>query len=148
MLYIIDVNTFYPRPEFSFNFGILSQGANFLPTRIMSVIHQHKQGSDHRTAWIGYRKENARSNYEWVDGTVSDFTNWMINAPSSLAYQDCVGMIPGGEWINILCFNKKSFVCKKGTGCVQIFAGILENHENENCHNFSKTYPIVFKLGQ
>ena len=27
MLNIIDVNTFYPRPEFSFNFGILSQGA-------------------------------------------------------------------------------------------------------------------------
>ena len=96
---------------FDYNKSVLYYSLVFLKKCCLLLPWQE---ADHRIAWIGLRKGNPKEKYVWVDEIEGVYFNWMINAPNKLPDADCVEMIPGGEWINILCYSQRSFVCKKG----------------------------------
>ena len=66
-------------------------------------------------AWMGMKYKGVE--YQWVDGTDSDFTNWSEYASVWFRVEDCVqmslmrGML--GQWTDISCKKTALVVCQK-----------------------------------
>ena len=65
-------------------------------------------------SWLGLvRFDSQGTIFKWADGSKFSYTNWMYNKPS-LGDGNCVQLIGSGSWTNINCYNRFSFICKKG----------------------------------
>ena len=63
--------------------------------------------------WIGLYERDEDGMYQWVDGTVLNYTNWASNEPDDQTTDDCVEMNPNGNWTNIDCDTQKNwFICE------------------------------------
>ena len=70
-------------------------------------------------SWIGGRRDpENRDNWMWSDGTAWDYTNWAAGTPNDAgSNEDCARMFENnvlGQWKDIVCSDKRTFVCKKG----------------------------------
>lgn len=89
-----------------------------------------KESSTYGEVWIGLVKSTTRDStknqqqkrspsllkaptFVWIDGTKLSYEHWMLNRPLS-GSGDCGQMITGGHWNNVNCYNRFSFICKKG----------------------------------
>ena len=71
--------------------------------------------------WIGLYERDGDGMYEWVDGTVLNYTNWTGTAPTDGNTNDCIQMsISGaGNWIAADCEGTtNSFICKKNSSSI------------------------------
>ena len=80
--------------------------------------------------WIGLYERDGDGMYQWVDGTVLNYTNWTASAPTDGNTNDCGQMNTDGAyyWIVTDCEGtSNSFICKKPsmnndtTGLLKIF---------------------------
>ena len=75
--------------------------------------------------WIGYSRQFSRGEWEWADGTKSEYTNWANNQPDNRREdQECVliwGWYHNSKWDDRVCTDEKKFVCEK-QGMLQLFS--------------------------
>merc|ERR1712087_435628 len=56
--------------------------------------------------WIGFQCiDNEQYDFEWMDGTAEDYTNWNDNEPNNYldSDEDCVNMWSTGMWNDVTC---------------------------------------------
>ncbi|XP_077993991.1 macrophage mannose receptor 1-like [Glandiceps talaboti] len=68
--------------------------------------------------WIGLHDVSNEGNFEWLDGSTLEFTNWAVDEPNNYGEgEDCVEIYRGedkyGEWNDQDCFLIREYVCKK-----------------------------------
>lgn len=61
--------------------------------------------------WIGMTK-NSNSEYAWVDGWPTTYTNWGFREPSDMIGEGCVMISEDGTWDDTRCLSNRRAVCK------------------------------------
>jgi len=71
--------------------------------------------------WIGYHADDSNSDFHWIDGCDSSFTNWNSGEPNrSDGNENCVHMAAVGTdmWNDFPCNSLLSFICEKDASSV------------------------------
>ena len=62
--------------------------------------------------WIGLYERDGDGMYQWVDGTVLNYTNWVQNMTNTTT-NGCVVINLNGSWTNTDCDTERNvFICK------------------------------------
>ena len=63
--------------------------------------------------WLGLHRSESSSEFEWVDGTPLNFTNWLPGSPSEEQTHVCTEVYENGEWQwkSSRCSGPRSFAC-------------------------------------
>ena len=77
-------------------------------------------GNGESDCWIGFQCiDNEQYDFEWMDGTDEDYTNWGDNEPNNFQDldEDCVQMYSSGQWNDATC-ETTTFrpLCNKARG--------------------------------
>ena len=89
-------------------------------------IGGHRQSSESKTHkfWMNqdYYKYQARTSFEWVDGTSWSYTNWFNGKPDNID-EKCVetNFEIEGKWNDEMCEKKRSFVCETPSSNIFIY---------------------------
>ena len=70
---------------------------------------------DIRSVWTGLNDINIEGDFEWTDGTVVSYTNWVKNEPDNKNdIHHCVRIRRGAgyRWADMNCSFKYQYVCK------------------------------------
>ncbi|XP_038077198.1 lymphocyte antigen 75-like [Patiria miniata] len=72
--------------------------------------------------WIGLHDRSNEGNFEWLDSTPLDFTNWNTGEPNDYGDgEDCVHLRPdelqAGTWNDQACDANYGYICKKDKAC-------------------------------
>ena len=70
--------------------------------------------------WVGGQRKNGSSDFEWVDGSSFNFTNWAPGEPSNETNENCLltNFGKAKHWNDEICdgtkpfFSFASFVCQ------------------------------------
>uniref|UniRef100_A0A2C9KE90 Macrophage mannose receptor 1-like n=1 Tax=Biomphalaria glabrata TaxID=6526 RepID=A0A2C9KE90_BIOGL len=65
-------------------------------------------------AWIGLSDAVSESNFQWIDGSSLNFSNWKYGEPNnSTVFEDCVELVQysGGQWNDNHCYVVQPFFC-------------------------------------
>jgi len=74
-----------------------------------------------KSAWIGLSDLGIESGWEWSDGKPTTYFNWRSGQPDDWSQmEDCVQMKTGGQWDDVNCGEKASFMCKRFNNSVVI----------------------------
>ena len=71
-----------------------------------------KKSTSYHEAWIGYKRPSVNSLFSWLDDTKSSYMNWLVEIPGDTG--SCAIMTQGGYWMNVRCYRRIPFVCKRG----------------------------------
>lgn len=63
-------------------------------------------------AWIGLNDQQKEGTFQWSDGSPIDFIYWNIGEPNNVASEDCVELVKGTYWNDILCSESFPYICK------------------------------------
>ncbi|TKR58751.1 hypothetical protein L596_030160 [Steinernema carpocapsae] len=78
-------------------------------------------GSFYDDPWIGASSPGKNNIFVWTDGTPWDYTNWYINEPNQIGWENCVEIyLNDGDnyrWNNVPCETPRFhvYVCKKSS---------------------------------
>ncbi|XP_022082062.1 secretory phospholipase A2 receptor-like [Acanthaster planci] len=72
--------------------------------------------------WIGLHDQSNEGNFEWLDNTPLDFTNWNTGEPNDYGNgEDCVHLrtdeLQAGTWNDQACDVSYGYICKKDKAC-------------------------------
>ncbi|XP_072020127.1 uncharacterized protein [Amphiura filiformis] len=91
----------------------------------LTSIHNSKEQKFHEEQfvdqigadlWIGLHDIINEGHFEWIDGSVLNYTYWGSDQPDDWQYiggEDCVHLRTSGRWNDQPCFNSLYFICKK-----------------------------------
>ena len=80
----------------------------------LAVITSDQENAflDNRTGWIGLNDRIEEGKWVWVDGSVSNYTNWLSDHPDKNNTQNCVFREGNGKWKDLRCSSSKGYICE------------------------------------
>ncbi|XP_048363882.1 collectin-12 [Sphaerodactylus townsendi] len=77
-----------------------------------------KQIAGKGSFWIGLTDLEREDEWQWLDGTSPEYTNWKAGQPDNWNHghgpgEDCAGLIHAGLWNDFHCQDVNSFICEK-----------------------------------
>ena len=66
--------------------------------------------------WLGLYDVDRNGSYQWIDGTLYDYTHWSTGNPSNNLNEDCIWMYPDSTWDDFPCYvSRRRYICKRNT---------------------------------
>ncbi|MBN2803933.1 MAG: hypothetical protein JXR91_12645 [Deltaproteobacteria bacterium] len=63
-------------------------------------------------AWVGASEIDIEENWQWLDGSEFNYTNWTTGAPNNQTNLSCLEFLMSGKWDESYCTQAKSYVCE------------------------------------
>ncbi|XP_017543699.1 galactose-specific lectin nattectin-like [Pygocentrus nattereri] len=72
----------------------------------------HAQSNQNQATWLGgYSSKTAYDRWYWTDGSHFDFADWYPGEPNGSG--KCLQTNYYGAWDDLVCYNKRPFVCAR-----------------------------------
>ncbi|XP_051828478.1 low affinity immunoglobulin epsilon Fc receptor isoform X3 [Antechinus flavipes] len=96
-----------------------------LQGRLVSIKSREEQSfltknANNKGCWIGLRDLDIEGEFQWMDGSPLNYTNWSPGEPNNQGQgEDCVAMRPfNGKWNDAYCRGyQDSWICEKLATC-------------------------------
>ncbi|XP_020657957.3 pulmonary surfactant-associated protein A [Pogona vitticeps] len=74
---------------------------------VLSIVKRINQ-----YAYLGIKESSVPGEFEYLDGTALNYTNWRRNEPNGKGYESCVEMYTDGGWNDKKCNQYRLIVCE------------------------------------
>lgn len=77
---------------------------------LLRLVTEHNLSSD---LWLGFTDAEYEGEFEWVDGSDADYTNWGGGEPNDAGgNEDCTQLTGSGVWNDLDCGAELPYVCR------------------------------------
>ncbi|NXL88974.1 SFPA2 protein, partial [Alectura lathami] len=74
---------------------------------VLDIVKQYN-----RYAYLGVKESEAPGQFEYMDGTPLNYTNWHKNEPNGKGKEECVEMYTDGNWNDKKCTQYRLTICE------------------------------------